>query len=116
MARAFALFQIYRKRWLARWWQSVGIRVFVDLNVAEQFYDLNLLGVPNGWKAWATRGYNERVDSTEREYQMAIEYAGTPSILFVVYGGGKKVKEACKSNGWAWFDEQQNQNAEVKHG
>jgi len=107
MARAFALFQIYRKRWLARWWQSLGIRVFVDLNVAERFYDLNLLGVPKGWSAWATRGYTERVNLTEREYQIACDHAGTTSILFVVYGGGKAVKQLCMDRGWLWFDEQQ---------
>lgn len=112
MARAFALFQIYRKRWMARYWQSFGIKVFADLNVAEPFYDLNLLGVPAGWKAWATRGYSERIASAEKEYKMAVERAGTSSILFVVYGGGKQVKAACQSNGWLWFDEQEN----IRHG
>ena len=116
MAPAFALFQIYRKRWLARWWQSLGIHVFVDLNVAEPFYDINLLGVPKGWKAWATRGYNDRIDSTEREYQMAVERAGTTSILFVVYGGGKKVQELCQSKGWMWFAEQQKDAKGVDNG
>jgi len=106
MANAFALFQIYRKRWLARWWQSIGIHVLVDLNVAEPFYQLNMLGVPKGWLSWATRGYTERLDSMEREYQMAVEHAGTTSILFVVYGGGKAVKELCQSKGWLWFNEE----------
>jgi len=108
MPPAVALWQIYRKRWMARWWQSFGLQVFVDLNVAEPHYQLNLLGIPGGWKAWATRGYNDRLDGTEKEYQMAIERAGTESILFVVYGGGKRVKEMCQSNGWLWLDEQEN--------
>lgn len=116
MARAFALFQIYRKRWLARYWQSQGLRVLVDLNVAVPFYDLNLLGVPKGWGAWATRGYSDRIDNTAQEYQMAVDHAGTTSILFVVYGGGKKVKEACQSNGWLWFDEETNNKIGGKHG
>jgi len=107
MPPAVALWQIYRKRWMARWWQSYGVRVFADLNVAEVHYSLNLLGIPKGWKAWATRGYTERMSSTEKEYQMAVEHAGTPSILFVVYGGGKQVKQMCQSNGWLYFGEQE---------
>lgn len=46
--RAVALWQVYRKRWLARYWQSKGIRIFVDMNAAEGMYDLNMLGVPQG--------------------------------------------------------------------
>jgi len=109
MPVAVALWQIYRKRWMARWWQSYGVRVFVDLNVADKFADINLLGVPKGWKAWATRSYIERIALTEKEYQIACDHAGTSSILFVVYGGGKKVSEVCKSNGWLWFNDQESE-------
>lgn len=115
MPPAVALWQIYRKRWIARWWQSFGIRVFADLNVAEPHYALNLLGAPKGWTAWATRGYTERMVLTEREYEMACEHAGTTSILFVVYGGGVQVKEMCQSRGWLWFDEERNLK-EGRHG
>ncbi|NLF00813.1 MAG: DUF4417 domain-containing protein [Anaerolineales bacterium] len=115
MPPAVALWQIYRKRWIARWWQSFGIRVFADLNVAEPHYALNLLGVPKGWTAWATRGYTKRMALTEREYEMACEHAGTTSILFVVYGGGVQVKEMCQSRGWLWFDEERNLK-EGRHG
>lgn len=115
MPPAVALWQIYRKRWIARWWQSFGIRVFADLNVAEPHYALNLLGVPKGWTAWATRGYTERMVLTDREYEMACEHAGTTSILFVVYGGGVQVKEMCQSRGWLWFDEERNLK-EGRHG
>lgn len=115
MPPAVALWAIYRKRWIARWAQSYGIKIFSDLNVAEHAYKINLLGIPRGWKAWCTRGYSERLSSTEKEYQIAVEHAGTSSILFVVYGGGKLVKEMCQSNGWIWFDEQENNKA-VKNG
>jgi len=105
MPMAVGLWQVYRKRWLARWWQSYGIRVFVDLNVAPKFYDLNWLGVPEGWMAYGTRGYTDRLDWTETEYTMACEHAGTDSVLFVVYGGGQAVEEACKEHGWLWMIE-----------
>lgn len=106
MAPAIVLYRTYQKRWLARFWQSMGIRVFVDLNVAENHADVNLLGVPKGWKAWATRGYTERLDATVREYERAVAHAGTEDILFFVYGGGKAVKQLCQERGWTWLMEQ----------
>lgn len=108
MPNVIYLWQIYRKRWMARWWQSFGVRVFVDLNVAERAYDYNLSGVPRGWKAWATRGYSERLDNIKMEYDLACAHAETSSILFIVYGGGKMIRELCKKYNWIWFDEQEN--------
>lgn len=101
-----ALWSIYRKRWIARYWQSQGVRVFADLNVAVNWAHLNRLGIPAGWKAFSTRGYESRLDSTHSEYAIAQEIAGdgvTP--LFVVYGGGKAVKAEAKRMGWLWVPE-----------
>ncbi len=106
MAPAIALYRTYQKRWLARFWQGFGIKVFVDLNVAENHAELNLLGVPQGWRAWATRGYVDRLDATVREWERAVAHAGTEDILFFVYGGGKAVKGLCQERGWTWLMEQ----------
>jgi hypothetical protein len=106
--RAIALYRIYHKRWIARWWQSQGIRVFVDLNVASEHYDLNLLGVPAGWRAYATRGYAERLEDTVREWEMGCERAGSEDVLFFVYGGGKAVAAECGKRGWVHVDEHMN--------
>ena len=107
MPMAVGLWQIYRKRWLARYWQSFGIQIFADLNVNPKFYELNMLGIPQGWKAWATRGYVERWDDTVREYEMACERAGTDSILFVVYGGQQSTMPIkCQERGWLWVMEE----------
>ena len=108
MPPAVAMWQIYRKRWIARWWQSMGVRIIVDLNVAPTHYALNRLGIPAGWRTFATRGYSNRLDECHAEYQQACEIAGdgvTP--LFVVYGGGQAVKDECKSKGWLWIPEAQ---------
>ena len=104
MPVAVGLYQIYRKRWIARYWQRHGIRVFVDLNVSPHFYEYNMLGVPAGWGAYATRGYSARLEWTEREYEMAQERAGG-DVLFLVYGGGKAVQAACVDHGWLWVPE-----------
>lgn len=103
--RAVALWHIYRKRWLARWWQSYGIRVFVDMNVdVETFGDLMLLGVPAGWKAYATRGYTDRQQFTLMEYELARQRADGDA-LFLLYGGGKACQDLAREHGWVWISE-----------
>lgn len=106
MPFAVALWQIYRKRWIARWWQQYGLPIWVDLNVAEVHAELNLCGVPDGWHAFATRGYTERLDATHREYELAQRKAGEQTPLFLVYGGGKAVKAECNRMGWLWMQEE----------
>ena len=94
--RAEVLWATYRKRLVARQWQDAGIPVFVDMNVPERHRELCLLGVPNGWRSFATRGYASRIDSLVREHARAFEIAGN-GLLFLVYGGGPKIEERCRS-------------------
>jgi Domain of unknown function (DUF4417) len=103
--RAVALYRIYQKRWIGRWWQSEGVKLFVDLNVSGGFEDLNLLGVPEGWRSYATRGYADQLDATEAEYTRACQRAGSEDLLFLVYGGGKAVAERCGKRGWVHVGE-----------
>jgi len=123
--RAVALWATFRKRWLARYWQSQGIRIFVDLNVARPYDDLNLLGVPKGWRSYATRGYESRLHMTEEELAIARAHAGTESVLFMVYGGSAKVRDWCNANGAVWVAEDMDRGkgkyldsigSEVTHG
>lgn len=93
---AFGLYAVYKKRTIARMMQEQGIRVFVDLNVANKFYAYNLLGVPRGYNAFCTRGYEDRLNALEFEYAIASKMADGNNLTFVVYGGGEKVKEWCK--------------------
>jgi len=92
---AMALHAIYRKRWIARHWQAMGLRVLVDLNVPMRWQELNLSGVPKGWKAYATRGYCRDVAYVIKEYEIAMEHAGGDP-LFVVIGGGRSVSDAVR--------------------
>jgi len=103
MPAPLVIMATYKKRALARWWQTFGIRVFVDLNVDRKYMSMNLLGVPAGWPAYATRGYSdERIDNLEFEYEVARKRAGAEP-LFVVYGGGQKVERLARRHGWQWF-------------
>ena len=104
MPLAVGLWGIYRKRWLARYWQLHGVKIFVDLNVDDKFDEYNMLGVPKGWSAYATRGYTRFIDDLDSQYDRAAAHAGrAPS--FVVYGGGKEVEARCKERGWLWIME-----------
>lgn len=103
--RAVALWRTYQKRWIAKFWQTRGVRVLVDLNVSYEHHKLNLLGVPKGWRAFVTRGYTKRLDTTAKEYLLAKEWSGDAEPEFLVYGGGVKVKETAQDRGWTWIPE-----------
>lgn len=93
---AVAVWHTYRKRWLARYWQEAGIPVFVDLNVPECHQEINLLGVPHGWNAYSSRGYESRLDGLGKEIETARHHAGTEDVVFLVVGGGENVAELCR--------------------
>lgn len=112
---ALALWHVYRKRWLGRYWQSNGLRLFVDLNCDSQFnisrddlggVRVNLLGVPRGWRAYASRAHANNPDALLGEWEVAKEWSGVESPLFLVVGGGKRVKALAKDHGWVWVPEQ----------
>jgi hypothetical protein len=88
------LHAIGRKRACARAFQDAGVRVLVDLNVPRRCHDLALLGVPKGWTAFATRGFSQRPDDLETEYDLARKHACGEPILLVV-GGGKTIEALC---------------------
>jgi hypothetical protein len=98
---------VYRKRVLARYWQTKGIRILVDLNVAPNYQEtFGLLGVPEGWRSYATRSHRiGQMDDLEEEHEIACRHAGTRDILFAVFGGSKKVAAACKERGYLHIPE-----------
>lgn len=114
LPRALGLYLIYKKRWIARYLQSQGIRVFVDMNVSQDWQRANLLGVPKGWRAYSTRGYTHYLDNLMRQYRIAQDHSGVSNPLFVVYGGGKAVKELAMKMEWIYVSEQRDELNERK--
>jgi hypothetical protein len=88
--RAEALWSVYRKRRVARELQELGVPVFVDLCVAAEHRDLALLGVPRGWRAYATRGFEARPEDVTAEFKLAAGHAGVAPLM-LVFGGGPRV-------------------------
>jgi hypothetical protein len=96
---------IGRKRWISRFWQHHGRRILVDLHVPEKYQAHNLLGVPRGWKSYATRATDRAIRALEAEHMLALEHACTtdPSDLtFLVYGGGDRVRDWCRRRNAEW--------------
>lgn len=112
---AFGMQAVYKKRFIARAMQDKGIGVFVDLNVAAKFYKLNLLGVPRGYQAFCTRGYSDRLNYLAFELEIAKFIADGKRPLFVVYGGGQKVKQFCRENGIIYVTPVVSMKSRVKH-
>jgi uncharacterized protein YbdZ (MbtH family) len=81
-----------------------GLQYHVDLNVQPQFSAMNLIGVPEGWRAYATRG-SGTMSWLEHDWQVAQDRAGTDDILFVVYGGGQEVRNLAAERGWHFIPE-----------
>lgn len=92
---SYGIFQIYKKRWIARFLQDYNINIFIDLNVTEKFASYNRMGIPEGYNAFFTRGYESRLNNLEKELVIAQEISGLDNPNLVVYGGGKKAKEFC---------------------
>lgn len=104
---AYGIQQIYKKRWIARWLQEQGIRIYVDLNVAPKFRELNKLGVPQGYNAFATRGHKNELCQLEAEYITACELSGIDNPNMIVYGGGRDIQSYCKQKNLIYIDEYQ---------
>lgn len=102
---AYGLQQIYMKRWIARFWQECGAKVYADLNVSQKFYQYNRLGIPDGYNAFATRGYTDRQEYLKMEIQIAREISGKDNPNMIIYGGGEKIKELCIQNNLLYVEQ-----------
>jgi hypothetical protein len=102
---AFGLQQIYKKRWIARYYQECGIKVYADLNVARKFQKYNMLGIPKGYNAFATRGYTDRIEYLLEEIEVAKQISGLEKPNMIVYGGGAKIEQVAKENGLIYVEQ-----------
>ncbi|HBG40235.1 MAG TPA: hypothetical protein DDW85_02325 [Porphyromonadaceae bacterium] len=102
---AFGLHQIYKKRWISRYFQECGILVYADLNVSVKFREYNKFGIPKGFNAFFTRGYSDRIEYLKIEHQIAKDISGLDTPNLLVYGGGDKVREYCIENSLVYVEQ-----------
>lgn len=95
---SYGLHQIYKKRWLARYCQECGIKVYADLNVSHKFIEYNKMGIPKGYNAFMTRGLDGWMESLKSDLEVAREISGLETPNLIVYGGGKEIKKFCQQN------------------
>lgn len=96
---AYGISLIYKKRWLARYCQELGIKVYADLNVAHKFIEYNMLGIPEGYNAFFTRGCDGWMESLKSDLEVAQRISGLDVPNLVVYGGGTEIQEFCQKKG-----------------
>lgn len=115
---SYGLHLIYKKRWLARYLQSKGVLVYADLNVSQKFAEYNVLGLPEGWNAFFTRGYAQRIEYLELEYLIAQKISGLQSPNFCIYAGGQLVKKWCTEHNVLYIEQMRgfDKMKEHKHG
>jgi hypothetical protein len=100
MPFAVFLWHLYRKRWLSRYWQSYGIEIWADLAVAPRYRQYALLGVPKGWKAYATYSFGSHgIETVISEAELAEDHAGGDPLIWVVCGEPEDL-EVCQERGW----------------
>lgn len=111
---AYGLQQIYKKRWIARYFQDCGIKVYADLNVSRKFQEYNRMGIPDGYNAFFTRGYTDRISHLDEELTIAKQISGLNTPNLIIYGGGKKVHEYCAKHNLIYVEQymQQKKNGE----
>ena len=82
------------------------MRCWVDLNVAERWEELNLVGVPRGWMAYATHQQKYMgLAMLQHQYELAAAHAMADNIRFAVYAHNKEVERLCMRNGWLYIPE-----------
>lgn len=102
---AYGLQQIYKKRWISRYFQECGIMVYADLNVSVKFKEYNKMGIPKGYNAFFTRGYSDRVEYLKIELDIAKEISELDTPNMLVYGGGDKIKKFCIENNLVYIEQ-----------
>lgn len=102
---AYGLSLIYKKRYLARYFQECGVKVYADLNVAPKFMEYNKLGIPKGYNAFATRGAGEWFNQMDLVLKTAQEISGLERPNLIVYGGGADCKAWCREHGVTYVEQ-----------
>jgi hypothetical protein len=100
MPRAVRLFRIYQKRWLARFWQTKGVRIWADASVPLNCLDDALLGIPPGWKAFAVGGTSADAEYVQDIVTELRQRYGNPMIWIV--GGSESVKRVALGESCLW--------------
>ena len=89
--RALGLGDIFRRRYIARTWQTLGIQPWVNVGAPPQLDDLVFQGIPKNWSRFAVLGTKSRGHDLLRKYEQCREIS--PVFTLLVFGGGDATAE-----------------------
>lgn len=90
--RALAVWNLYRSRWLARWWQTQGLTVIPSLNWTDQTLEVIGYGIPQGSVvACEARPRFKDADLLLAGLREAIRQIQPRAVL--MYGAGPELRE-----------------------
>lgn len=95
--RAVAIWRTYQKRWVARCWQSEvpDLPIWADVCFSAAHEEVGMLGVPFGWRRFATAGFDRHAFELDQSLERAVERSAGESFTLLVYGGGDEVDRWC---------------------
>ena len=96
---AWGIQLIYKKRWLSRYFQECGIKVYADLNVSHKFIEYNKMGIPKGYNAFFTRGLDGWMESLKSDLQVAQEISGLENQTLSFMVGVRKFRSSAVNMG-----------------
>ena len=103
MSIAVGAYRIYQKRWVARYWQEMGTRVFADLTVPEKFQKLNLMGLPDGWRSVAIDCDGD-LGLLQSRIDFAQDFARIERLRVLVFGKDEETRELCGKQDWVFVE------------
>ena len=62
------------------------------------YVEVNVLGIPRTWNAFATRGTHGHIEELMAEVEIARRISGVDIPNLIVYGGGKEIQKYCNEN------------------
>lgn len=108
-----ALYQTFKKRYVSRYMQEMGLNIMVDLNVPPVWQEMNIQGVPDGWNSYICRGYDE-VEWIIAAHDTAKRKSGKDYPNMVIYGGNQETRNYCQKNGIVYLKDVQITNTREK--
>ena len=98
------LYQLYRRRYIARYWQSLGLYIVPNLSVDFEWLDFVASGIPLGTSIFATSGLSASPDLLEAQFEVACQISDSATPQFMVYGGNRYVRSFCHSySSWVYY-------------
>ena len=63
------------------------------------------MGIPEGYNAFFTRGYADRISHLEEELDIARAISGLDAPNLIIYGGGAKIHEFCAKHNLVYIEQ-----------